>query len=63
MDFYHPVLGPTKWLQTPLTYSETPVATKKMAPELGENTEEILLETLGYSWEDIGTLQAEGVIL
>ena len=63
VDFDHPVLGPTKWLQTPLTYSETPVATKKMAPELGENTEEILLETLGYTWEEIGTLQAEGVIL
>ena len=63
VDFDHPVLGPTKWLQTPLTYSETPVATKKMAPELGEDTEEILLETLGYSWDDIGKLQAESVIL
>ena len=39
------------------------VRPNSLVPELGENTEEILLETLGYSWEDIGTLPAEGVIL
>ncbi len=63
VDFDHPVLGPTKWLQTPVTYSDTPVSTRKTAPELGENTEEVLLDVLGYSWEDIGKLQADGVIL
>jgi crotonobetainyl-CoA:carnitine CoA-transferase CaiB-like acyl-CoA transferase len=34
-----------------------------MAPAHGENTEEILIETLGYTWDDITTLQNEGVIL
>ena len=63
IDFDHPVLGPTKWLQTPVTYSETPVSTRKMAPEHGEDTEEILLDVLGYSWEDISSLQEEGAIL
>ena len=56
-------LGPTKWHQLPLTYSETPLSTRKMAPTLGENTESILTEMLDYTWDDIAELQDEGVIL
>ena len=63
VDFDHPVLGPTKWLQTPITYSSTPLSTRKMAPALGQDTESILIDLLGYSWEDIETLHDEGVIL
>lgn len=63
VDFDHPVLGNTKWLQTPVGFSATPVSTRKMAPELGENTESILVDVLGYSWDDISTLQDEHVIL
>ena len=63
VDFDHPVLGVTKWLQTPVTYSKTPVSTRKMAPAQGENTEEILIDLLGYSWEDIAGLQEQRVIL
>ena len=63
VDFDHPVVGPSKWLQTPLGYNKTPLSTRKMAPAHGENTEEILIETLGYTWDDIATLQNEGVIL
>ena len=63
MDFDHPTLGPTKWHQLPLTYSETPLSTRKMAPTLGENTETILTEMLDYTWDDIAELQDEGVIL
>jgi crotonobetainyl-CoA:carnitine CoA-transferase CaiB-like acyl-CoA transferase len=35
---------------------------KAPAPELGQHTEEILLE-LGYSWENIGKLKEQKVIL
>ena len=63
VDYVHPIAGPTKWLQTPLGYSKTPLSTRKMAPVHGENTEEILIETLGYTWDDIATMQSEGVIL
>jgi crotonobetainyl-CoA:carnitine CoA-transferase CaiB-like acyl-CoA transferase len=63
VDFDHPVLGPTKWLQTPVTYGKTPLSTRKMAPARGENTEEVLTELLGYTWDDIETLHDEGVIL
>ena len=63
VDFDHPVLGPTKWLQTPLGYNKTPLSTRKMAPAHGENTEEVLMEALGYTWDDIGALQEAGAIL
>jgi crotonobetainyl-CoA:carnitine CoA-transferase CaiB-like acyl-CoA transferase len=63
VDFKHPVLGDTKWLQTPVGFSATPVSTRKMAPELGEDTENILVDVLGYSWDDIAALQDEHVIL
>ena len=63
VDFEHPVLGPTKWPQTPITYSRTPLSTRKMAPALGQDTESVLIDLLGYSWEDIESLHDEGVIL
>ncbi|MCS5657467.1 MAG: CoA transferase [Dehalococcoidia bacterium] len=63
VDYDHPVLGPSKWIQTPVGYSSTPVSTVKAAPAHGANTEEILIESLGCSWEDISKLQEEGVIL
>jgi crotonobetainyl-CoA:carnitine CoA-transferase CaiB-like acyl-CoA transferase len=63
IEFDHPILGRTRWLQTPVTYSVTPVSTRKMAPAQGENTEEILIDMLGYTWNDIEELKEEGVIL
>ncbi len=51
------------WHQLPLAFDETPISTEKMAPSLGENTETILIERLGYSWGDISSLQDHGVIL
>ena len=45
----------------PWKFSETPASAAPAAPELGQHTEEILLD-LGYSWDDIGTLRERGVI-
>ena len=63
VEFDHPVIGKSMWPLTPLTYSETPVSNRKAAPALGENTEEILIEMLGYTLDDIVELKNEGVIL
>ena len=63
VDFDHPVLGPTKYLQTPIGYSATPISTRKSAPIHGEDTERILVEVLDYTWEDVESLHDEGVIL
>jgi len=45
----------------PWSFSETPASVKREAPELGQHTEEILLD-LGYTWEDITNLKDEEVI-
>jgi crotonobetainyl-CoA:carnitine CoA-transferase CaiB-like acyl-CoA transferase len=47
----------------PITLSKTPGAVRNLGPELGQQTEEILTETLGYTWEQVGELKEAGAIL
>lgn len=55
----HPNLGTLRVVGVPVRLSETPGSVRTPAPELGQHTEEILLE-LGYDWEQIeGLKQAE----
>ena len=60
--FDHPAIGPVKMCNHPNIYSETPSGIWREAPELGQHTEEILVDELGYTWEDIGRLQDAGTI-
>ena len=61
--FDHPIIGPVKMCNHPNIYSETPSGIFREAPELGQHTEEILVEELGYTWDDVTTLHDKGVIL
>ena len=45
----------------PLSMSESPMRPPSAAPELGQHTEEVLVE-LGYSWDDISQFKEKGVI-
>ena len=47
----------------PIGLSKTPGSVASLGPELGQHTEFILTETLGYSWEQVGELKAQGAIL
>ncbi len=62
-DFDHPVLGDVKMCNHPNIYSETPAGLWREAPELGQHTEQILIDELGYDWDDISELQDAGAIL
>ena len=57
----HPAIGPIKIVGTPVAMSEARIEPRGPAPELGQHTEELLLE-LGYTWADIVRLQDEAVI-
>ncbi len=49
-------------IASPVKFSQNPASVKGPAPEIGQNTEEVLLE-LGYAWEEIEALKEKGVIL
>ena len=61
-SFDHPALGLVKACNHPNIYSETPAGFWREAPELGQHTEEILIEDLGLDWDDIGRLREAGAI-
>ncbi|MDO8672722.1 MAG: CoA transferase, partial [Dehalococcoidia bacterium] len=62
IDWDHPTLGQIKFPGFPIEYSETPWRISRPAPELGEHTEEILVDLLGYSWAEVESLRDEGII-
>lgn len=62
-DFDHPVLGQIKVCNFPVAFSETPTSIRREAPELGQHTETILVDELGYDWDDITRFQEAGAIL
>ena len=61
-DVQYPSGGEMKLVNTPVKFTQNPATIKGPAPQIGQHTEETLLE-LGYSWEDMVKLKDEGVIL
>ena len=58
----HPLLGAIKMVGCPLKFSKTPASSfRSMAPELGQHTEHVLVDMLGYSWEEVSALRDKGV--
>ena len=46
----------------PVTLSKTPGEIHCLGPQLGQDTELIMMELLGYEWEEIEALKAQGAI-
>ncbi len=61
VDIPHPTRGQISVPGLPVRLSRTPGKVRSCAPELGQHTEEILLD-LGYSWEELGDLRTRGII-
>ncbi|MFP6665615.1 MAG: CoA transferase [Deltaproteobacteria bacterium] len=59
---FESAVGEPEQLATPVDFAGTPNEIAATSPELGQNTEEILLE-MGCDWEEIAALKEGGVIL
>ena len=62
VPYDHPAWGSIKVVGVPVRFSKTPGDPRGTAPEFGEHTEQVLLDLLGYSWEDIGALKEKEII-
>lgn len=65
-DFFvsieHPTAGKIPLIRAPSQFSKTSVGPRTSAPEMGQHTEQVLLE-IGYSWDDIVRFKEQGVII
>jgi benzylsuccinate CoA-transferase BbsF subunit len=62
VELEHPEVGRKLHLGIPWRMSGTPCAVRRPAPCLGEHTEAILTELLGYSPDHVAHLRARGVL-
>lgn len=52
---------PLRIIRSPVGFTATPATVQGPAPELGQHTEEVLLEA-GYDWAQIGRLKDSGIL-
>jgi benzylsuccinate CoA-transferase BbsF subunit/naphthyl-2-methylsuccinate CoA transferase subunit len=58
----HPVVGITLYNMAPIRFSETPIQMKTAAPLLGQHTNEVLTNMLGYTSDEIKQLEEAGAL-
>ncbi len=61
VDVEHPEWGAGSAVGTPIKLSDTPATPGVVAPQLGQDTELVLVE-LGYSWDDIAAMRDAGAL-
>jgi crotonobetainyl-CoA:carnitine CoA-transferase CaiB-like acyl-CoA transferase len=55
----HPEWGRIGVVGSPIRFSETPSTASVLTPEIGQHTEEVLVEA-GFTWDELEELRAEG---
>ncbi|KAF3491488.1 uncharacterized protein GIQ15_01005 [Arthroderma uncinatum] len=58
----HPDCGPIKLVNTPVKYSHATPGIRTPPPTLGQHTDEVLRNIMGYNKEKIAQLKAEGIV-
>jgi Predicted acyl-CoA transferases/carnitine dehydratase len=58
----HPTIGELKVIGTPFKMSDTPTSIRRAPPMLGQHTDEILRDELGYGDGRIAELRAAKII-
>jgi crotonobetainyl-CoA:carnitine CoA-transferase CaiB-like acyl-CoA transferase len=62
LEATHPQTGLIRMVRNPVTFSDMPVDLRQAPPRLGEHTEAVLGELLGYSTGEVEDLRAAGVV-
>jgi formyl-CoA transferase len=62
IDLDHPTAGQISFPGYPYKFSETPAESKRPPPLLGEHTDEILVDLLDYSAQEVSELRDRGAI-
>ena len=58
----HPTIDALRLTGMPIKYSETPSTIRRHPPLLGEHTDEVLTEVMGFSTKQINDLKTQGTI-
>ncbi|MGI4814440.1 MAG: CaiB/BaiF CoA transferase family protein [Janthinobacterium lividum] len=58
----HPTVGAVPNIASPIRLSETPVVDPRAAPLLGQHTDELLSQVMGYDAEQIAALERSGAL-
>ena len=62
LEIAHPAAGPVRLTGFPYKFSGTPAQVRRPPPLLGQHTEEILTEMLGYAAEEVSALREQGAM-
>lgn len=62
VEMDHPQHGPLEMVGIPVGLSQTPGSIRRAAPELGQDTELVLMDLLGWNWDQIEALREKEAI-
>lgn len=62
IDLPHPTAGSAPGVANPIKFSESPVEYRSAPPLLGQHTDEVLAEVLGFDAERLATLRSDQII-
>ena len=61
VEIEDPSHGKLKLPGIPVRLSETPGRVERLGPEIGQHTEEVLIDVCGYTWDDLTEMREAGV--